>query len=162
MDDPALPRPRRHLKTLSLSDASGSRSLPSSPRGEGPSLAKNRKRLSLQSEPPSSASPTRSSHVYAFPPEYSSPKRHYIRSPVKTTAPCAADSPSPLSASLSSSDDSRASPTPESGGWKGTLLEQHGDLLSVLAKKERRCLELREGELYSAGTCAAPEHSSQN
>lgn len=31
------------------------------------------------------------------------------------------------------------------GGGPATLLEQHGDLLSFIAKKERKCLDLREG-----------------
>jgi hypothetical protein len=142
------PLPKRHLKSLSLNGESAlSRSVPSSPRGDTPT-AKNRKRLSLQADSPVfAASPTRGS--YSQEGWTASPSRRaYSKSPIKSSISYASVTPIEPTPSLSSSlsDDSRSTPSDYGEGTsKCTLLEQHGDLLSIIARKERRCLELREG-----------------
>ena len=74
------------------------------------------------------------------------------RTSTETAASDENSSPVPPSPTLGVSG-TRPNGAGAGGSGPATLLEQHGDLLSFIAKKERTCLDLREGALSALSAC---------
>ncbi|KAH8913620.1 hypothetical protein BT69DRAFT_1306376, partial [Atractiella rhizophila] len=125
MDSPTPPSPSgRHLKRLSLVSAStpNRRSFPLSP-------------LHASGDPDTnylSTSPTEESSNDPVP------------SPSLSKFPLRRSNTLPRSAGLERSESAKGSSEGSMSQGVGTLVEQHAELLTFIAKKERKCLDLRE------------------
>lgn len=147
--------PPSHWRS-SLDSSQGSTSRSSMDWQASPSPLHNTLR-SGRISPSQSFTPTRSrrqgsvSYKVGSSPLDSPAQANAIQSPLLATSSASSSRPSTPISSVERSESPTVTVTEEkssslSARSASTLVEQHGDLLNFIAKKERKCLDLREGQ----------------